>query len=78
MIVKWQDESGTSFYDYVIKVTKLHNKDVLMLTQATLDEKLVSYEFSHGYFEIISNKGVVVGQYDLGPLSSVMASGDLS
>lgn len=68
MIIKWVDEQGTSLFDYVVHVTKLNNENVVKVTQATLDHKLVSRDFDHGSLEVLTDLGVVVSMYDLGPI----------
>jgi hypothetical protein len=68
MIVKWVDEQGTSLFDYVVHISKLNNEDVVKVTQATLDHKLVSRDFDHGYLEVLTDKGEVLSMYDLGPI----------
>lgn len=67
MIVKWEDEQGTSLFDYVVHISKLNNEALVKMTQATLDHKLVARQFSHGNLIVMSDKGVIVNQYELGP-----------
>lgn len=66
MIVKWKDGAGTSFFDYVVQVSKLDDDHVVTMTQATLDGKLIGRTYKHGNFTIISDSGTVVEEYHLG------------
>jgi hypothetical protein len=67
MIVKFEDEDGVSYYDYVVHASKLNGENIVKLTRATLDHNLVANEFDHGSVVILSDKGVILSQYDLGP-----------
>jgi hypothetical protein len=66
MIVKWEDNEGTSYFDYVVHISKLNDERVVKLTQATLDHNLVAREFGHGQLTLVSDKGAVIEQYKLG------------
>ena len=67
MIVTMEDELGISLYDYVVHVSKINGESAVKMTQATLDQKLIGREFKHGNLIVMSDKGFVVSQYDLGP-----------
>jgi hypothetical protein len=67
MIVKWEDNEGTSYFDYVIHISKLNDEPVVKLTQATLDHNLLSRDFAHGSLLLVSDKGAIISQFDLGP-----------
>jgi hypothetical protein len=67
MIVKFEDEYGVSLYDYVVHVSRLNDESTVKMTRATLDHNLVGNEFDHGSLTILSDKGVIISQYDLGP-----------
>jgi hypothetical protein len=36
MIVKFEDEDGVSYYDYVVHASKLNGENIVKLTRATL------------------------------------------
>jgi hypothetical protein len=67
MIVKFEDEDGASYFDYVVHVSKLNGENIVKLTRATLDHNLVGSELDHGSVLILSDKGVIIAKYDLGP-----------
>ena len=67
MIVKWEEATGVSYFDFVIKVTKLKDDgSVIRLTQATLDQKLVTYDFTEGEMTLVSDKGATIETWRAG------------
>jgi hypothetical protein len=67
MIVKWEDEEGTSFFDYVVHVSKLNDEPMVKMTQATLDHNMIARDFAYGGLILLSDKGAIISQFDLGP-----------
>lgn len=74
MLVKFEDEDGVSVYDYVVHISKLNDERTVKMTRATLDHQLVGGEFKHGNVFVLSDKGVIITQYDLGPAKPVTQS----
>lgn len=66
MIVKWEDDLGTSYFDYVVQVGKMNDENKVMMTQCTLDDKLITREFTHGSITVVSDKAAIVQRYGLG------------
>jgi hypothetical protein len=67
MIIKWEDEEGMSFFDYIVQFSITSDQKLITLTQATLDEKLVKRILSHGSIRVLTDKGAVLDRYELGP-----------
>lgn len=67
MIIKWEDEEGMSFFDYVIQFSVTSDGKIITVTQATLDEKLVRRILSHGSVRVLTDKGTILDRHELGP-----------
>jgi hypothetical protein len=67
VIVRWENEEGVSHFDCVLHITKLNGEAIVKMTRSTLDHNVVVHEIDHGSVTILSEKAVVVTQYDLGP-----------